>query len=244
MDGRLGSFDTETDSADPEDARIITATLLFVSGGLERVDRSWLLKPERDIPAEATAIHGITTAHAAEHGQDRHAALSEICEQIAEVFRHATPLIVFNSAFDLTLLDREARRAGVTPVGDRLREGALYGPVLDPYVIDKQVDRYRRGKRTLGAMCEHYGIDLGEAHDATADALGAARLAYTLAKRYPVEVGDRSPELLHAFQIDWRAEQQKSLGEYFAKQGKGEVPDGSWPLKFFTSAEDTEAVSS
>ena len=244
MDQRLAALDFETDSPDPEDARVITATLLFVGGGLERVDRSWLVKPERDIPAEATAVHGIETAYAAANGVGRYAALAEITEQVAEVFRHATPLVIFNSAYDLTALDREARRVGVMPVEDRLRKGALYGPVIDPFVIDKAVDRFRRGKRTLGAMCAHYGIDLGEAHDATADALGAARLAYTLAKRYPVEVGERSPELLHAFQIDWRAEQQKSLGEYFARQGKDEVPDGSWPLKFFTPAGAAEAVSS
>lgn len=245
MDARLSSLDTETDSPNPEDARIITATILFVGGGLERADRSWLLKPERDIPAEATAIHHITTEYARKHGQDRYAALSEITEQIAQVFRHATPLVIFNSAYDLTVLDREARRVGVMPVEDRLPKGALYGPVLDPMVIDKQVDKYRSGKRTLGAMCAHYDIDLGNAHDATADALGAARLMHKLGKRYPVHVGDRSPELLHALQIDWRAEQQASLAKHFAKQGKtGDVPDGAWPLKFFTPADAAEAVSS
>jgi len=202
--GRLCAFDTDTDSADPEGARIITATVLFLGGGQERVDRQWLLRPERPIP---------------------------IAEQVIGAFARGVPVVAFNAAFDLTVLDRECLRLGLTPLTRRLTPGASFGPVIDPHVIDKAVDRYRRGKRTLGATCEQYGIDLGEAHDATADALGAARLAYMLAKRYPAQVGDVDPIELHDLQVDWRAQQSASLQEYFAKQGKNEVVDGSWPLR-------------
>lgn len=235
--GRLCAFDTETDSPEPEDARIITATALFLGGGQERVDRQWLLQPERPIPAEATAIHGITTQRAQTEGMDRAEGIEQIAAQIAGAFMHGVPVVAFNAAFDLTVLDRECRRVGVPAVGERLAKGTLLGPVIDPHVIDKAVDRYRRGKRTLGATCEQYGIDLGEAHDATADALGAARLAYKLATRYPAEVGDRSLAELHALQVDWRARQSASLQEYFAKQGKDEVVDGSWPLREFADAQ-------
>lgn len=234
--GRLCAFDTETDSPNPEDARIITATVLFLGGGQEREDRQWLLRPERDIPAEATAVHGITTEHAREHGMDRAAAIEQIAAEVAGAFIHGIPLVAFNAAFDLTVLDRECARVGVQAVADRLAPGALFGPVIDPFVIDKQVDRYRRGKRTLGATCEQYGIDLGEAHDATADALGAARLAYMLASRFPAEVGGRSPAQLHALQVQWRAQRSASLQEYFAKQGKPDVVDGSWPYRVAAQA--------
>lgn len=227
--GRLYAADTETDGPNPEDARIITATVLGLGGGQERTARQWLLKPERPIPEGATAVHGITTEYATEHGTERAAAIDDIAGEIACVFVNELPLIVFNAAFDLTVLDRECRRVGVSTVADRLKPGAPFGPVIDPYVIDKQVDRFRRGKRTLGVMCELYGIDLGNAHDATADALGAARLAYKLAARYP-QVGEMSALDLHAAQVGWRAEQQASLGEYFAKQGKSERVDGRWPL--------------
>ncbi|HZP55008.1 exonuclease domain-containing protein [Actinocrinis sp.] len=226
--GRLCAFDTETDCAEPEDARIITATVLFLGGGQDRVDRQWLLRPERPIPAEATAVHGITTEHAQEHGMDRAEAITQIAAEIEGAFVHGVPVVVFNAAFDFTVLDRECRRVGAT-VPDPA--SAL---VIDPHVIDKAVDRYRRGKRTLGATCEQYGIDLGEAHDATADALGAARLAYMLATRFPAEVGERSLAELQAFQVEWRARQSASLQEYFAKQGKDEVVDGSWPLRVFS----------
>lgn len=229
--GRLCAFDTETDSADPEDARIITATVLFLGGGQERVDRQWLLRPERPIPAEATAIHGVTTEHAQQHGMERADGIEQIAEQVIGAFARGVPVVAFNAAFDLTVLDRECLRLSLTPLTRRLTPGTSFGPVIDPHVIDKAVDRYRRGKRTLGATCEQYGIDLGEAHDATADALGAARLAYMLAKRYPAQVGDVDPIELHDLQVDWRAQQSASLQEYFARQGKNEVVDPSWPLR-------------
>lgn len=229
--GRLCAFDTETDGPDPLDARIITATVLFVGGGQERVDRQWLLRPEREIPAEATAVHGISTEQAREHGMDRAEGIEQIAAQVAGAFAHGVPVVVFNACFDFTVLEHECARVGVPGVMARLAPGALFGPVIDPFVIDKQVDRYRRGKRTLGAVCEQYGIDLGEAHDATADALGAARLAYMIASKFPVEVGDVPAAELHARQVQWRAQQSASLQEYFRKSGKGEVVDGSWPLR-------------
>lgn len=234
--GRLCAADTETDSPDPLDARIITATVLFLGGGQDRVDRQWLLKTERPIPAETTAIHGVTTEHANERGMDRADGIEQIAAEVAGAFGHGLPVIAFNAAFDLTVLDRECRRMGVATVSDRLPAGSPLGPVIDPHVIDKAVDRYRRGKRTLGATCEHYGIDLGEAHDATADALGAARLAYMLAKRYPEKVGDTPPEFLHEMQVAWRAEQSASLQQYFDRQGESKVVDGSWPLREFAEA--------
>jgi len=228
--GRLCALDTETDGVDSEDARIITATVLFLGGGQDRIDRQWLLKPERPIPAEATAVHGITTEHAQEHGLDRAEAITQIAAEIEGAFVHGVPVVAFNAAFDFTVLDRECRRIGATPPDPA---AAL---VIDPHVIDKAVDRYRRGKRTLGATCEQYGIDLGEAHDATADALGAARLAYMLAKRFPAQVGDVDLIELQDLQVEWRARQSASLQEYFAKQGKDEVVDGSWPLRVFAGA--------
>ena len=229
--GRLALFDTETDGPDPLDARIITATVLFVGGQQERTDRQWLLRTERPIPAEATAVHGITTQRADTEGVDRAEAVEQIAAQVAGAFAHGVPLCAFNAAYDLTVLDQECRRLGLLPLAGRLAPGALLGPVIDPFVIDKEVDRYRRGKRTLGATCEQYGIDLGEAHDATADALGAGRLAWALAKRFPREVGEVSAVRLHELQAVWRARQSESLQAYFKSQGKDDVVDGSWPLR-------------
>jgi DNA polymerase III subunit epsilon len=232
--GRLCAFDTETDSPDPLDARIISATVLWLGGGGNRDDHGWLLRTERPIPAEASAIHGISTQRADAEGVDRREGIEQIAHEVTVSLAGGGPLIAFNAAFDLTVLDRECRRVGVRTVTERLG-GELLGPVVDPHVIDKAVDRFRRGKRTLGATCEHYGVDLGHAHDATADALGAARLAYILASRFP-QVGESDLLALHERQVVWRAEQSASLQDYFAKQGNADTVDGSWPLRPFAEA--------
>ena len=60
-DRPMAGFDTETDGVNPEECEIISACVgLATQQGWSA--RNWLLKPSRPIPAEATAIHGITVA--------------------------------------------------------------------------------------------------------------------------------------------------------------------------------------
>lgn len=225
---RLGSFDTETDAKDPTDARIISATVLGLGGDQDRSDRRWLLQTERPIDEGATKIHGISTEYANQYGMERELAIEEITTHLETMFIAGIPIIAFNAAYDWTVLDRECRRVGTPTLTDRL--GRVPSPVIDPYVIDKQMS-YRKGSRTLGATCEFYKVRLDQAHDATADALAAARLAYKLAVRYP-QIGNADLADLHAWQVAWRAEQQAGLKENHRQNGKlnGDY-DGSWPLK-------------
>src|SRR5690606_9444921 len=90
-------------------------------------------------------------------------------------------ITVFNAPYDLSLLHREALRHGLEPL-------AAPSPVIDPLVIDKAVDRYRRGKRTLEVSAEHYGVDLLDAHDAGADAIAAGRVAQAIVRRFASEL--------------------------------------------------------
>jgi DNA polymerase III epsilon subunit-like protein len=63
-------------------------------------------------------------------------------------------------------------------------------------VIDKHLDRFRKGRRTLAAICEAYGVDLpaDEAHTAGADALAACRAAWVLGAKGEVKRRVRSPD--------------------------------------------------
>jgi DNA polymerase-3 subunit epsilon len=96
-------------------------------------------------------------------------------------------------------------------------------------VLDKQFDRFRAGKRTLGAVCEHYRVPLDELHAANADALAAARLAFRLGATVPA-LRDIDLPVLHREQISWAAEQAASLEEYFRGQGRNERVEGAWPI--------------
>ena len=42
--------------------------------------------------------------------------------------------------------------------------------MLDAGVIDRHYDPERKGRRTLTDLCVHYGIEIGNAHEAAADA--------------------------------------------------------------------------
>lgn len=225
---RLAAFDIETTGVDPESDRIVTAAVALVGDGRPTESFAWLVDPGVEIPAGATAVHGITTAHARAEGEDPAAAVEAITTLLAAQLRAGVPVIAFNARFDLTTLDREARRHGVRPLVDRVGgpQGLL---VVDPFVLDKQYDRYRRGKRTLGAVCEHYRIPLVDAHAADADALAAARVAYRLATRLP-ELRATELRSLHAQQVGWAAEQAASLEEYFREQGRAERIERAWPV--------------
>jgi DNA polymerase-3 subunit epsilon len=226
--GRLAAFDVETTGINPESDRIVTAAVSVVGGGLPAESRAWLLDPGIPIPAGATNVHGITTEQARAEGRPAAEAIEEIVAALAAQLRAGVPVIAFNARFDLTCLDREARRHGIVPLIDRVG-GPAGMLVIDPFVLDKRLDRFRRGRRTLGAVCEHYSVPLEGAHAANADALAAARLAWRLAQAF-AELQGADLRALHTQQIGWAAEQAASLAEYFRGQGRNEHVEPAWPI--------------
>ncbi|HEU4702377.1 MAG TPA: 3'-5' exonuclease [Conexibacter sp.] len=225
---RLAAFDLETTGIDSESDRIVTAAVSLVGDGLPSVFHAWLLDPGIPIPPGASAVHGITTEQARAEGRQPLEAIEEIVALLAEQLLHGIPVVAFNARFDLTCLDREARRHGVTPLLDRVggNDGML---VIDPYVLDKQVDRFRKGKRTLGAVCAHYNVPLDDAHDSHADALAAARVAWRLGQAFE-ELRALELRALHEQQIGWAAEQAASFEDYLRRNGRDERIERAWPL--------------
>lgn len=178
---RMLSFDLETTSANPFEARIVTSALVRIDENGAKATEA-LADPGVEIPADAAAVHGITTEKARAEGRDHDEVLRETVQAIKQGWDDGLTLVVFNAAYDLTVLRQLTGDFTVT------------GPVYDPFVIDKVRDRYRKGKRNLGAMCEHYGVRIDNAHEATADATAAARVAWKQARVWPeltqMELGD------------------------------------------------------
>ncbi|MEU1213116.1 3'-5' exonuclease [Streptomyces sp. NPDC005790] len=229
INGPLLAFDLETTGTDVETDRIVTAAVvrLEADGSVSR-ERTWLLNPGVPIPEQASAIHGISTERAREHGMPAAAAVEEITRTVAEGLRSGTPLVVMNARYDLSLLDRECRRYGVESVSERL--GDAPSPVIDPLVIDKHVDKYRKGKRALHALCAHYGVSLEDAHDARADAVAAARVVRSMGERHEL-VGVMPLEDLHGLQVQAAAEQSLSLQAYLRRTADpAAVVEPAWPL--------------
>lgn len=224
---RLGVFDLETTGVDVESARIVTACIAVLDADGEVLDRwDWLADPGVEIPEGASEVHGITTEHARAEGRPTEFVVAEITQTLRTLFGLGIPVVVYNAPYDLSLLDRECRRNELEPLVDP-------SPVIDPLVLDKAVDRYRKGKRTLEAAAERYGVTLDDAHDAGADAIAAGRVARALHATYPdqldIEVTD-----LHGRQGVWYAEQAARFQDYI-RRAKGDdafTASTAWPVKY------------
>ncbi|MFJ1809370.1 MULTISPECIES: 3'-5' exonuclease [unclassified Streptomyces] len=226
----LVGFDLETTGTDPREARIVTGAVIEVRDGQVLGHREWLADPGVEIPADAVAVHGISNERAAGEGAPADRVTDAIAEVLVGYWRTGVPVVAYNAAFDLTLLSAELRRHGLPSLSDRLG-GVDPAPVVDPYTIDRSVDRYRRGKRNLEAVCGEYGVRLDSAHDASADALAAARLACAIAVRHP-KVAALGPAELHRRQIEWYAEWAADFQSFLRRKGDADaVVDGAWPVR-------------
>ena len=222
--GRRVGFDLETTSRDPRTARIVSAALVEFDAGPDGEQtvrtREWLVNPGVEIPAETTAIHGISTERDVSEGQPASEAVAQLAGALTTEFEQGTPVVVMNAPYDLTVLREEAARHGV---------GFPHpSPVIDPLVIDKQVDKYRRGKRTLSDLCGVYEVLLDDAHLAAPDAKAAVEVADCMAAAYP-QLQIRAEEL-HELQIRWKAEQAADFQAYLRRTKPDAVISGAWPL--------------
>ena len=226
--GRLAGFDTESTGVDVETDRIVTACIVECGGNTPPLTANWLSDVDgMDIPTAASDIHKVTTEKARAEGAPAAEVVEQLVAGLTQVVLAGTPLVIMNAPYDLTLLDREARRYGLKTltdtVGDDLR-------VVDPRVIDKRLDMYRRGKRTLTDLCRHYKVRLDGAHSADADAIAACRVAWRLGEVFPQIAGP--VDGLHALQVEWHREWAADFQQHLRGKGQADaVIDGSWPLR-------------
>lgn len=178
----MTGLDFESTDKDPETAHIVSGAVSTIRPGEPPVTFHQMCDPGIEIPAEAAAIHGITTERARAEGGDRRRLIETITELLALSISAGVPIVGMNLSYDLTLLDRERRRLDLSPLEDAIGLNEL-GPVVDIYVIDKYVNQYRPGSRKLAALSEHYGVTLDGAHDASHDTLAACRVAYKMMRR-------------------------------------------------------------
>jgi DNA polymerase-3 subunit epsilon len=221
----LGVFDLETTGVNVETARVVSAHVGVIdeSGRILR-KRDWLVDPGVEIPEQATAVHGITTERARAEGLPAGVAISEIVAELQRLFTHGTPVVAYNAPYDFSVIDREARRYGVAPL-------VSPSPIIDPLVIDKAVDKFRRGKRTLELTAAFYEVDLADAHDAGADALAAGRVAQAIARAYATELAVEAAEL-HRLQVTWSREQAEDFQAYIRRvKDPAFTASGVWPLR-------------
>jgi DNA polymerase-3 subunit epsilon len=227
--GMLLAFDLETTGINVETDRIVTGCVSLINGTSgEAQAKTLLADPGIEIPDAATQVHGITTEYAAEHGEDPAHVVEVLANALMDQVFQGVPVVGYNLAYDLTMLDRESRRHGLEPFGDRFL--AARPCVVDGFVLDKHLDRFRKGSRKLADVCAHYEVRIDGAHDASHDAVAAARVAYRIAQRNP-HIARMPLHELHDLQVRAKAEQARSFRAYLERQGKphDDVRD-EWPL--------------
>ncbi|HEX2145568.1 MAG TPA: exonuclease domain-containing protein [Glycomyces sp.] len=227
FEGPLLGFDTETTGVVVDRDRIIQAALVSGTGATQvpgsETASVWLIDPGVPIPPGATRVHGITDEQVKSEGRGPEEALAEVAAALRGAVEGGVPVVAFRAGFDCTMLSYELERYGIAqPEWHRMA-------IVDPSVLDKRVDRYRKGKRTLGATSAHYGVPHGEAHSAAGDAAATVALARAIGAMYP-EVGDVTAQELHKSQELWHAEDAASLEAYFRRKGREEAVERRWPL--------------
>ncbi|WP_371152688.1 exonuclease domain-containing protein [Buchananella felis] len=227
--GVLVGFDTETTGVDTGSDRIVTAAVVVRSPGRPDEVLTWLADPGVEIPQAASDVHGITTEYARAHGRPAAQVVEEVAAVLAALVSSGGTIVAFNASFDLAILREELHRYGLPTLEERL--GGELRAVLDPLVIDRAVDRWRKGKRTLGSLVEHYGIAApqGDLHTADVDVAATLDVLGAILTQYP-EVGARSEAERFEWQRQAHREWAESFNKWLRRQGRdNNLASTQWP---------------
>ena len=229
--GPLLGFDTETTGVDPSGDRLVTAALVWraaprADGVRPQSVTTWLADPGVEIPEAAAAVHGVTTERARAEGRPVSEVLAEVSEHLVAAMAAGTPVV---ASYDLTLMEAELARHGLPTMRSRL--GREPGPIVDPLILDRAVDRYRRGKRRLGDLCEVYGVRVDEAlHTAEVDVAATLDVLEALTAAHP-QLSELDHDELVAFQARAHRTWAESFNEWLARKNPSRTAaQTAWPL--------------
>lgn len=175
--------DTETTGPDPETCRLVEVFLGLVEDGELQASAPVRIHPGCPIPAEATAVHGISDADVAGCWPiERQAPTLRILAGKADCW------LGYNaSKFDVPLLARLAD----------IKEPPV-SAVVDPLIWIRKFDRYVKGsgRHKLEATCKRWGVPLQGAHSAEADSLATLELWKRMLLKFPRSIPSELGELL------------------------------------------------
>jgi DNA polymerase-3 subunit epsilon len=139
-------FDTETTGFDP-----LTGDRIVEIGCVELLNRiptgatfHAYINPERDMPPQAEAVHGLSADFLADKP-----LFAAVAEAFLEFIGEDSKLVAHNAGFDMTFLDYELKKCGlVPPTRDR---------VIDTLTLARR--KHPGGGNKLDDLCARYGID-------------------------------------------------------------------------------------
>lgn len=161
-------FDLETTGVDVAKDRIVEISILKIYPNGNKESKTWLVNPERPIPAETSAIHGITDEKVANEP-----TFKQLATQVYNMIKDSD-LGGFNSdRFDIPLLAEELLRADVD------------FDMKNRVSVDVQTIFHKKEERTLSAAYRFYcNQSLENAHSAEADTQATYEILKAQLDRY------------------------------------------------------------
>ena len=161
-------FDLETTGIDVSRDRIVEISIFKVFPNGNKESKTWLVNPERPIPAESSAIHGITDEKVANEP-----TFKELSGQVYQMIKDCD-LGGYNSdRFDIPLLAEELLRADVD------------FDMKNTVSVDVQTIFHKKEQRTLSAAYQFYcDKNLDNAHSAEADTMATYEILLSQIERY------------------------------------------------------------
>jgi DNA polymerase-3 subunit epsilon len=137
------------------------------------------------------------------------------------------PLLAYNAAYDLRILGAELARYGLASLEQRL--GKPVDAVIDPLVIDRGLNRYRRGKRKLGDLVVVYGVPLSDSlHDALEDVRQSIAVFDIIEARY-AQIAAMEAVDLHLWQQKQHRRWAENFNQWLQSRGQTADVDPQWP---------------
>jgi DNA polymerase-3 subunit epsilon len=139
-------LDTETTGLDP-----LTGHRLIEIGCWELINHlpsgknfHKYINPERDVPAEAVAVHGLTQERLA-----KEPVFAEVVAELLEFIGPDTKLIIHNAEFDLKFVNAELGRLGFPAIEARR--------AIDTVMLARR--KFPGAPASLDALCGRFNID-------------------------------------------------------------------------------------
>lgn len=176
-------FDTETTGLDPAQGdRVVEIGCLELINRLPSGEQFHVyLNPERDMPAEAEAVHGLSAAFLADKP-----LFADIAEGLLAFIGDA-PLIAHNASFDMKFINAELRGCGRGDLSDH--------SIIDTLQMARK--KFPGAPASLDALCRRFGVD-----NSGRDLHGALLDSELLAGVYLELSGGRQPGMVFNAETD------------------------------------------
>lgn len=225
-DSILAGLDLETTGVDGRQDAIVQVSFQLHHPKHGTVMRyTSLVNP--GVPILNSAMHGVTD-EMVKDAPGEPSVVVYLLSLIRWAADAKVPIVAQNARFDFTFTHHRSVAVNA-PETIAIPWRSLR--VIDPLVMDKAWDKYRKGSRQLNALADHYGVKYdGALHNAEVDTELAMGVARAIGRKHSPDIPS---DELHNLQMVWADEQAVSLAEYWRYRGDPRYHDvkTGWPLE-------------